>query len=142
MSIEDENEKAREDFAARMRGESVEVKQGRKVSSGDSVEDSREKFAERMRTQGEKIVRRENARQNDEGEENDTPAAVVHDNTEEGVKAAKNAFAARMRGEKEHQQDQRESRKKEYGETAPVQFDSREVVREYRAQRAAVGLEN
>lgn len=142
MSIEDENEKAREDFAARMRGEIPEEKQGRKVSSGDSVEDSREKFAERMRTQGEKIVRRENARQNDEGEEKDYPAAVEHDNTEDGVKAAKNAFAARMRGEKEHQQDQRERRQKKYGETAPVQFDSREVVREYRAQRAAVGLEN
>lgn len=146
MTIEDENEKAREDFAARMRGEKPEDKQGRKVSSGDSVEDSREAFAEKMRKQGETIMSREKSRQNDgendgDGDEREEPAAVVNDGTDESVTASKNAFAARMKGEKQPQQDH-QGRKKEYDETPPVpfSFDGRDVLKEYKKQRAENGL--
>lgn len=97
MSIEDENEKAREDFAARMRGEIPEEKQNRKVSSGDSVEDSRQSFAARMR--GESV------------------------------------------DENENRQDESE-RRKQYDETPPVpfSFEGRDVLKEYRKQRAENGL--
>ena len=97
MSIEYENEKACEDFAARMRGEIPEEKQGRKVSSGDSVEDSRQSFAARMRGES------------------------VEDN--------------------ESQQDESE-RRKQYDETPPVpfSFEGRDVLKEYRKQRAENGL--
>ena len=97
MSIEYENEKACDDFAARMRGEIPEVKQSRKVSSGDSVEDSRQSFAARMR--GESVE------------------------------------------ESESQQDESE-RRKQYDETPPVpfSFEGREVLKEYKKQRAENGL--
>lgn len=64
MSIEDENEKARENFAARMRGEIPEEKKRHKECAGDSVEHSRQSFAARMR--GESVE--DNESQQDESE--------------------------------------------------------------------------
>lgn len=139
--LNDSAASASEAFAEKMRGQSAKKVQN---DTAQSVEDSRESFAEKMRKQGETIMSREKSRQNDgDGDEREEPAAVVNDGTDESVTASKNAFAARMKGEKQPQQDH-QGRKKEYDETEPVplNYDSREVLKEYRSQRAANGLKD